>query len=385
MKITIVNNVYFPEAVGGAEISTQLLAESLVAAGLNVQVVSLGANNEMFLHNGVLVNKVARRQEKGGRFSNQVKTLQDVHDPWMGKTVATLISLHESDLVHTNNLPGFSWAIWDAVSSGGIPVVHTLRDFSVICRGAMFSGGHACPARCPSCRILSYRRKLSSSKVAAVIGNSTDTLCRHLDEGFFPMARVQKAIHTIGPDGGTARLRPQREQGRWRFGFLGRPTPEKGLELLCEAMSSAPTTWELHIGARLNSSEEKALRNAAGDARVVFHGYVRATEFLEQVDVVVVPSLWYEPLPRAAIEAQSHGVPVVASRIGGIPEVVADKVNGVLFDPSRGASELRRAMEILTDPEVHAKMVAASFRDRSRFSVERCRDAYLAVYREILK
>jgi glycosyltransferase involved in cell wall biosynthesis len=60
---------------------------------------------------------------------------------------------------------------------------------------------------------------------------------------------------------------------------------------------------------------------------------VDPAQFFTEIDVLLVPSLWYEPLPRVIQEAYAAGVPIVGSRRGGIPELIEDGVTGLLFDP----------------------------------------------------
>ena len=85
---------------------------------------------------------------------------------------------------------------------------------------------------------------------------------------------------------------------------------------------------------------------AANDPRIRFVGYVSGdakTALLASADYLVIPSLWYENAPVAVIEAAAYGLGVVASRIGGLPELVREGGTGVLFPPG-DANALAAAM-----------------------------------------
>lgn len=128
--------------------------------------------------------------------------------------------------------------------------------------------------------------------------------------------------------------------------FVGRTIPEKGIEHLIDALpivrESVPEARLVivgspHYGAVLDDPYTNALRERArrlGDA-VRFSGYVernRLPAVYRQADVVAVPSVWAESFGKVIVEAMAVGKPVVASRRGGIPEIVTDGHDGCLVD-----------------------------------------------------
>ena len=75
---------------------------------------------------------------------------------------------------------------------------------------------------------------------------------------------------------------------------------------------------------------------AKADPRIEFMGLVKRDEMnevMQRLDAIVVPSLWYENSPNVILEAFINQVPVIASRLGGMAELVKHKVNGLLFEP----------------------------------------------------
>lgn len=106
------------------------------------------------------------------------------------------------------------------------------------------------------------------------------------------------------------------------------------------------------------SYSEQDLENlAAGDSRIRYIGYVKDVENVyHTADIVVVPSRWQEPLGLINLEAGACNKPVVATRVGGIPEMVEDGVNGYLVEPGDVDALAARVAELIADPAQRARM-----------------------------
>lgn len=100
------------------------------------------------------------------------------------------------------------------------------------------------------------------------------------------------------------------------------------------------------------------LKGLAGDdSRIRYIGYVRDVENIyHTADIVVVPSRWQEPLGLINLEAGACRKPVVATRVGGIPEVVEDDVNGFLVEPGDVNSLAERVAQLIADPALRARL-----------------------------
>ena len=135
---------------------------------------------------------------------------------------------------------------------------------------------------------------------------------------------------------------PTRARGagpRRRIGYIGAIAPHKGVHVLVEAfrrVTDPGITLDVHGSLAVAPAYVESLRRAAaGDPRIRFHGGFAEGEqarILAGLDLVVVPSVWWENSPLVVLEALAEGVPVVASAIGGLPEIVPDGA-GLLVPP----------------------------------------------------
>ncbi len=120
--------------------------------------------------------------------------------------------------------------------------------------------------------------------------------------------------------------------------------------------------------------------------RVIFTGYVEDVEsYMLAMDIVAAPSLWPEPFPSALLEPMMLGLPVVASRVGGIPEMVKDGETGILI-PRDDVPALASTLTLLAhDPDRRKRLGAAALLDtRARFSTAKMAEGVEAVYRATL-
>jgi glycosyltransferase involved in cell wall biosynthesis len=107
---------------------------------------------------------------------------------------------------------------------------------------------------------------------------------------------------------------------------------------------------------------EPLLRASRPDGRIQVHGPYERTELpavLRAIDVLVVPSTWHENAPFVVLEARAAGLPVLASRFGGLAEVVRDGIDGELFTPGDDVDLAARMQRLLDEPERVARYRAA--------------------------
>jgi glycosyltransferase involved in cell wall biosynthesis len=171
-----------------------------------------------------------------------------------------------------------------------------------------------------------------------------------------------------------------------RFGFIGTLTGTKGIEpLVREFLAADLHNAELWIAGSGKKDYEKQLRNAVTDGRVHFKGRVVPREFYPQVDVVVVPSLWNDNLPGVVFESLAFGKPVIGSRRGGIPEMIRDGENGLLFEPKVPGELADCLRRIHDDAALHARLTANAKPSSTPFmDVQGWVRKYEKLYREVI-
>jgi glycosyltransferase involved in cell wall biosynthesis len=145
------------------------------------------------------------------------------------------------------------------------------------------------------------------------------------------------ALMPLGAVVGPTQPRPAAR--RTRFGYVGTLAPHKGVHVLLEALAQLPRRdWSLDVFGNLALDAAYSTRLhalASGDSRIRFHGAIAPSQqarIWNAVDLLVLPSLWWENSPLTVLEALAAGVPVVASRTGGVPEVLPEGA-GVLVPP----------------------------------------------------
>ena len=162
-------------------------------------------------------------------------------------------------------------------------------------------------------------------------------------------------------------LVPQKNRGQRPlvFGYIGVVDPVKGVHLLVEACQSLPAELRIYGGeaAYAPYPDEKRFRSQlANSPHIRCMGRYEQHELgriLAEVDVVIVPSIWYENAPLVIREAFLAQTPVITADFGGMREWVTDGVNGLLFQP-RNVDDLRQKMSrFLTEPDLVARLSLA--------------------------
>ncbi len=269
---------------------------------------------------------------------------------WSDRTQQELgerIRSFRPDVIHAHNtFPLISPSLYWAAERAGVPVVQTLHNFRLMCLNALFlregnvcedcmgqipwrgvaracyRGSHAASAALAG--MLALHRGLGTyrNKVARYI--ALNEFCRRkFVEGGLPAARVVVKPNFVD----FAAPEPAERAGLL---FVGRLSAEKGVATLAAAMTQAPGVTLRVAG---DGPDAGALEGLANVVRLGSQpGDVVRAE-MGRAMALVVPSIWYENFPRTIVEAFACGLPVIASRIGALADIVTDGETGLLFEP----------------------------------------------------
>lgn len=278
-----------------------------------------------------------------------------------------LLDRESVDVAHLQNVHHhLTPSILYALRRRRIPVVWTLHDYSILCPATHFlSNG----VRCESCKQVRYyqavikrckRGSIGASFLAAASNSVHRALgvfrmvdrfiapSRFLKEKFVEFGFAPERILHIPHFLDCARMTPSSEDKGY-FLYVGRLSREKGPEILLRAARSYPGL-DIHVVGD----------GPDGASLIKTYGRVAGVRFLGRKEgdglekafagarAVVVPSECYENFPMVVLEAYAYGKPVIASRLGALPEVVRDGESGLLFtpgDPEDLAAKMRRTHE----------------------------------------
>jgi glycosyltransferase involved in cell wall biosynthesis len=196
----------------------------------------------------------------------------------------------------------------------------------------------------------------------------TELLVRY---GVSPHRIIQSAfgIDVIESDTNVPRLPPRQP---FRVGYIGTLAQYKGCHVLIDAFKVLPPGRAvLKIYGNMEDFPEYSseLKRLAGNHRAIeFCGVFpnsKIAEVLAELDVLVVPSLWYENTPLVLYSAQAARCPVVASDFPAISEVIRDEVNGLLFEAGNVAALVKQLSRLIDEPDLAARLSANSQQPKS--------------------
>jgi glycosyltransferase involved in cell wall biosynthesis len=378
MRILHVVHGYPPEHSGGTEQYTRLLAEEQVSGGHQVTV--------FYRRWAEGVGEAGRdtpapqlRAAWNGPFTPSRRFLATFGDAYIARSLERVLKETSPDVIHVQHLMGMPAAVAGAISQLGAPTVITLHDYWWVCANAQLvtnysqrvCGGPRGYVNCALCAIargglgwawpaipivaplLAWRRYLLARLLrgaSRLIAPSEFVRSWYVEEGV-PAERIEVVPHGVECNPGALR-RGRQTQDTVRIACFGGLTWQKGVHVLVEAFSAVDGPAELWIAGDETSDDAymARLRDLASP-NVRFLGQLSREEVWEKltkVDVLVVPSLWYETFSLIVHEAFSVGLPVIASNLGALAEAVRDGVDGLLVPPGdveAWRAALQRAVE----------------------------------------
>jgi len=388
MKIMIINSLYYPNIIGGAEKSTQVIAENLKRLKHDPVVVTVADKDSVDYINDVKVYYVSHSnvywsyysKTKAG-FLKILWHLISFYNPVILKKLSGIIKEEKPDVVHTNNLSEFSVGTWKLVKKLKIPLVHTLRDYALVCpRATLFRRNDICIKKNLLCLLILRLKRIFSKYPDAVTGNSHFILDYHVKSGFFKYSKKYVVYNSL--EAGEIVL-PEKSKGNLKFGYIGHLSVHKGIEFLLKIFKEKIDA-ELHVyGSGITPDYEDYLKSNYRSKNISFHGFVKTAIALRDIDVLIVPSLWFDPLPRVIYEAYSFGVPVIGSDRGGTPEIIEDSKTGFVYNAGSGEELVKKIKSFIDNPSTIERMRPFCLEKARDFLPEKVIKNYIEVYESI--
>ncbi len=322
------------------------------------------------------------------------------------RKLTNLLVRENIDLAHLHIYYGkLTASILGALKSRGVPIVQTLHEYKLLCpvytmtrAGSVCekcAGGnyfHALHHLCNRGSIARSGLSVVESYVSKVLGAESAVdhfigVSRFITEKMVEHGLPRDRITTIHNFVDTARFAPATEAGRYVL-YFGRLENVKGVRTLLAAMKKLPDLQCVIAGEGSIRLMLESLIKRDNCRNISFVGFLQGEALADAIRgsiCTVIPSEWYENCPLSVLESLAHARPVIGSRIGGIPELIEDGIDGYLFEPG-DADDLAKCLELLCrNPNQAAEMGTIGRRKvRANFSPEQHYEKLMHVYRKTM-
>jgi glycosyltransferase involved in cell wall biosynthesis len=378
MKILYAIHQFYPETNSGTERFLLNLATSVQRTGNRADIVTYSFQNKsLFRRAGDLLVREYNYKNLFVTAIRQFKVPFDLNtranDPAVSEFASNMLAAGDYNLVHLAHpmrMTGFACA----AAKLGVPYVVTLTDFWSICPKITLSssfdtlctgpeGGEVCAHLCPELSSISVRSRLLAVRDVLVQAGAVvfpSQFAASMIQKEFPDLRVNVVPHGVQSEGFESTERIRDPKAKIVFGYCGGLASHKGVHLLVRAFRSleAPDA-ELRIyGAALEPDKdyERALHKIAeGDKRIRFCGSYKqedVSRVFRELDVLVIPSLWYETYSFTLHEALAFNVPVIASNTGVLADKITDSITGLTFPLGNEAGLAQKLRQVIEEPSV---------------------------------
>jgi len=383
-KILFVCHDFPPYRFAGAQIYALHLAQAINQSGKgHVEIfypvfrdpANCNYSIQSTTYQGVTVHELSKPK---------VGEMEKVYDEKAARTFELFLDQHHFDLVHFHGLGQLSFALPRVARRKNIPIVLTLHDYWFLCdrwhmirRDQSICSGPDSLEKCAKCHISdndlpatkeTYENIVRYERTRYEIAHKT---FQCFDLVLAPSKFLQRTFERFGlpdvqvlPLGLVSQSPAPVDQPRTSgltFGYVGQIISRKGVNFLLDAFRLVPGDIRLLIWGDYTSPKgyQASIRTLAQrDPRVQLMGKFDPSQLptiFSQIDVAVIPSLM-ENYPIVALEALRYKTPVIASRIGGIPEIIIDHENGLLFEAG-SVPELKNALaEMVNNPALIATL-----------------------------
>ena len=399
MRILLVNKFHYLR--GGSEKYYFELAQLLKSKGHTVGFFSM--KHEENITTGDAEYFVEEIDLNTG---SKLKALDVIYSQENKRLMAKALEEFKPDIVHINNFQRqLSASIIDAIKEKNIPIVMTAHDLNPICPASiMLYNGEVCD----DCITKGYAQCI---KKKCVKGSTLKSTLGVMEKKYYDIHKVFRKIDCIiSPSefnknqlvNGKLKYNEivalhnfvnESERNDYVLGdyafYLGRLSKEKGILNLIEAIGDIPDAKLLIAGDGPERERIEAyISEHKLDGRITLLGYQNQDsihKYITNSRFVVIPSICNENCPYSVLEAMEIGKPRVASRIGGIPELIADGENGYLYKAD-DINELKEKLTLLLDNDDKVNRFAQKSRElyESYYSPDSYYNELIKIYNKVM-
>lgn len=306
--------------------------------------------------------------------------------PW--RVITYIIKTEKPDIVHLHTPVSISLSVFNSIKRLNIPLIFTLHDYFLLCKRATLLNHRGEICKNPVLPCIFYRwmtKKVTNlNNPDVVISPSKFALDLLRKYSFFKNSRK-----IILPNGIDVPKKPIKkiDNGIIDIVYIGALSQHKGVHLLVEVFNKLNLkNVRLHIAGK--GPMEKFLRRLSRkNNKITFYGWIsekRKKELLRMGDISVLPSLWYENFPTFVLESFSYSIPVIGSNIGGIPELVRDGYNGLLFSVGN-VLELKKAiLKIALEDSKLRELSSNAYKTAKMYKIDEHVKKLVEIYSSVL-
>jgi len=382
MKICLINNLYKPYIRGGAERVVERIASGLKQEGHDVFVISTKPSSP--LTGGARggkssIDKDSNDSQKISRLPSLYYNLKKVTKVFrlfwhFGNIfnfvnyfkVKSILKKEKPDIVITHNLLGIGYLIPLVIKKLGIKHIHTLHDIQLLHPSGLMIYGEEGKINSLFAKVYAGICEKFFGSPDEVISPSKWLMDMHIERGFFEQSKRKVLPNPVVLEKDATPPSPPCQGGIYSFLYVGQIEEHKGILFLIDAFkkfNQKNKNSELIIagdGSKLAQAKVKADDNES----IKFLGHlskIELEELMKEVNCLIVPSLCYENSPTVIYEAFQSGLPVLASNIGGIPELLEDCPD-LLFEPAN-ADDLISKVEWLVNNQQELDEIGGNGRE----------------------
>lgn len=383
MRILLLSNLYPPHVEGGAEILAGAIGAELARLGHEIIVLTSLHGVETPQRGGQTWRTLRiaptaffnQRRPWWQQLKQLLNYYRRYHSPANARELRRAISAIQPDVLYVWEITGIGVSsIMKTLPDLHVPIVFHLGSYWLLYARSPETEQSRLRTRWLKQWLIGTVSELTWTSLIAVSalvkekyiqagfdGERIEVIHNGIDSRFLAMPKAASNAHV------------DNASNSYQLLFVGRVRAEKGIMILLKALDLL-----MHEEGWINNKQKSLCLRIFGDGDAVyiselqhflrerqltsvvtFHGIVSQDELIEQydrADILLVPSLWQEPFGLVVLEAMARGLPVIASKTGGLVEIVTHEVNGLLVEPGNERELVLAIRELLLDVEKRTRL-----------------------------